>query len=132
MTIPTSEVGGVKLTWVSGNTLLVKWDRVTTDDIIGYKISWVAGDVMSGKVINTLSSFHTFVDDRFLTSGNVTVLMWTYNSAGDGPISMTSKLFVYHLKGDLCIFKNNSVPIIFLNKNNCISRSLYYMYTGTC
>ncbi|XP_065888106.1 uncharacterized protein [Dysidea avara] len=90
VTIPTSEVGGVKLTWVSGNTLLVKWDRVTTDDIIGYKISWVAGDVMSGKVINTLSSFHTFVDDRFLTSGNVTVLMWTYNSAGDGPISMTT------------------------------------------
>ena len=96
---PTTEVGGVKLTWDKGNSVLVEWDHVT-DDITGYKLHWSG---QSNKSISTPDAVLTATNNtttQFLIEHSNEELMnaiilyvyiWTYNLAGDGPVTNSSK-----------------------------------------
>ena len=96
---PTSEVGGVRLTWDKENSVLVEWDHVITDDITGYKLHW-SSQLISNKEIaaitavnNTIARFlleHT--NKLLMDATELYVYIWTYNLAGDGPVTYSCKL----------------------------------------
>ena len=96
---PTTEVGGVKLTWDKGNSVLVEWDHVT-DDITGYKLHWSSQSNESISTPNAVLTTTNNTTTQFLIEHSNKELMnaiilyvyiWTYNLAGDGPVTNSSK-----------------------------------------
>ena len=90
----------VKLTWGDNNAVLVQWDDVEDDDITGYKVHWSSQSSQTiSQPIAALTATNNTVA-QFLIPHNNKVLMdaielhvyiWTYNLAGDGPVTSSGK-----------------------------------------
>jgi len=94
-------VSGVKLTWEDHNAVLVQWDDVISDDITGYKIHWSSQSNQSisrpiaalTATNNTVAQFLIPHNDKILMDvSELHVYIWTYNLAGDGPVTTSGKL----------------------------------------
>ena len=84
-------VTGIEFTWIEGDIVKVHWDPVTNEDILGYKISWdskIIEPPTAAITATNMSEYEIKLMDNVVT---LYIYIWTYNFAGDGPLTPTCK-----------------------------------------
>ena len=93
--VPVTIVTGLEFTWISGDIVKVQWSPVTNEHILGYKISWDGNRIEPPTAAITATNVSEF--EIALLDNNVATLyvyIWTYNFAGDGPVTVACKLAI--------------------------------------
>ena len=84
-------VTGIEFTWIEGDVVKVQWDLVTNEHILGYKISWDSKIIESPTAAITATNISEYEIKLMDNVATLYFYIWTYNFAGDGPLTQTCK-----------------------------------------
>ena len=84
-------VTGIQFTWIKGDVVKVQWDPVTDEDILGYKISWDSKKIEPPTAAITATNMSEYAIKLMDNVVTLYIYIWTYNFAGDGPLTPTCK-----------------------------------------
>ena len=84
-------VTGIEFSWISEDTVRVRWDPVRNENILGYKVSWSSQQIKPPTAALTATDKSEF--DIMLMENVVKLYIhiWAYNFVGDGPYTNTCK-----------------------------------------